>query len=236
MVHMLRISLLSAACITLAAASAIAGPITWQTPQSETGDVSDILTTGTFVESGTVGPTVMANGVTFDTGSHPYGVVAPWTFAGGNITLGPYSLGGYDEPQIAPATWDPNYVTLAEGETGAYYVPYSLAIGGLTPGQDYTLQIFEGFNYNYDCATFSDGTNTSAPVCSSGGSGIPQYVIGTFTAGSTLETLTVGDQYDFSAIQVRTSSLPAPEPGTLALLLVGTAGIFTLRIRRTRLL
>ena len=157
--------------------------------------------------------------------------------------------GSYLVIAAPPAGWDAAYQTLVKG--GAYNAvgtPRTITLNGLTVGQDYSVQIFEAF-WNYNWATaFSDGTDSSSPLNLAGldptglgyptpGIGtaaVPQYVLGSFTADATSETIYMTSPTPdviFDALQVRTGlvAAPMPEPPTLAIIVASLIALSAAR-------
>jgi hypothetical protein len=228
--------------------------ITWGTATNETGNSSDILTSGTFLESAFLdadspinGASDTVNGVVF---AGEYGSSTPGTydFTGSNISISSLQSGSSSEV-YAPGGYNANYATLVEyaGSTSTSYPAPTITLGGLTIGQEYEVQIFEPWwNGNYP-TSYSDGTDTSAalttgcnPSTRGAVCGTPttaQYITGTFTATGTTESIYTSNSTDtyeiFSALQVRDITTGpvsgVPEPGTLGVLSVGLLGLGLVR-------
>ena len=205
-----------------------AANITWSAPVYETGDPSDVLTTGTLVGAAKAGGSVTLNGVTF---------VGQQSYSGGTISFGstPISVSGMDNPYAAygatSGSWNLNYRQLVAGAAYGYETP-TITLSGLTAGNGYTVQIFQPvWDFNYP-TIYTGGANSSAQVSISGadaGAGsspAPQYIIGTFVASGATQAITLSSPTApkmFDAIQVRQTEVvaPVPEPATWGVMLVG---------------
>jgi hypothetical protein len=204
------------------AETARAAAVTWGLPTavSNTGneaiDELDVDTRGAFVDSASFQPGFdpVVNGVTF----HQYGT--------SSITIA--TDGAPDN--LGAGTAD-TYNTDLLGWGG--YVNYPgggplrpIVIGGLTSGLSYEVQLWTPYWAPPDYpTTFSDGTNS---VDMGNTYSVPTFVIGTFTADDTSQTLyytdtPVAPPYAglISAIQVRA----IPEPASLGMLAVGGLGL-----------
>jgi hypothetical protein len=240
--------------VALAALSPLAvqgAVITWATPQNISGD-SDVLTQGTLVLAenlGKVPTTTTVNGVTVTaapgyttggTGSNPMGSVY---FSSGGASANDAAFG---------STFYTNFAALSTAyQTLLAPTLYSLGTGfknsslqNLTVGKKYAVQIFvqnmrgdansstviwDGANLTGNSVTLSPTTNIVGFGDKANGRG--QYVIGTFTADATSQSLTLSGAGTsiFNAYQVRA----VPEPTSLALF-SGVAGVFLFRRRSSR--
>jgi hypothetical protein len=225
----------------LAAASASAAPITWTTPTNETGNPSDIITSGTFFSAAYEGSSnLTVNGVTFSGFTSISNNLSSYGSSGIQLLNGTSPIG----PVNVPPTWNSGYQSLVDevsiGPSGA---PTEIIINGLTSGTTYEVQILEGFWGENLTTAYSDGTHISTPlnvgVYSTGSQQIltlPQFVTGTFTASGSTQDIFVDGVFNanaglFDAIQVRSAEgASVPEPTTIALLSAGLAGL--LRRRR----
>ncbi len=254
-------ALLAAGVAAAPLSSALANAsITWGAVSNETGVASDVVTTGTFVDSATAnsaGATV--NGVTFNGVSSLSATTD--SFAGSNITLnnpnvsggGLYApntfIGGLGAPYSG---WSANYQAMVGYGIQALDVGYggnltTMSLGGLTVGQNYLIQIFESpWDSNW-LTTYSDGSSavslalTGNGVNGSATSTVTQDVTGTFTANATTETLDVTSApglATFSAIQVRNvtnnNGPNVPEPSDLSVAAVALIGFLAARRGKLR--
>jgi hypothetical protein len=238
--------------------SAHAGTITWGTVQNETGNASDVITNGVFLESATAytGADLTLNGVTF---AHQTSFTSSvGSFADGSqiqvegTGASPVSGAG------TPAGWNSNYADLVSAgyfDLGSFAVSFAngFVLGGLTVGDSYEIQLFEPYlPYVYgDNQPAAFSSTYAYPATYSGGSGLlntgyvystpgstAQYVTGTFTATATTQNVYISAWGEsdsepdtaWDAIQVRDDT--TPEPGTM--LLVGTGLIGLACVRRHR--
>ena len=212
--------------------------ISWQSPVPDTGSASDIVTTGSLVETASANPSATTvNGVTFE--NHDTLSDGNVTFNNSSITMSgisnpsyPGGDGSYYPDSSWPAGYDANYATLVgapytttlSGSSGNIY------LNGLTIGDEYLVQIFEPFWDANWTTQFQGGANTSSTVYSAGvardgnpDTNNPSYVLGTFVADSTNQTVVVSGPSapEFTALQLRA----VPEPSTYALLGLGALAL-----------
>lgn len=215
--------------LTLAFPAAHAATITWNAIQTATGNATDVVTTGTFFDSAAVytGANLALNGVTFKRN------LGGDTFDGSNITFTNRASGPSDQPAHNPPTsWDDNYETLASwglyqsGGNGGV----TINLGSLISGQEYLVQIWTGYWDGANWQTEFIAGNSSGLLnlgSTAGGTRDSQYVVGTFTASGTTQTIqATGPDYGIpSFLQVRT----IPEPSAA---LLGGLGLLGLLRRR----
>jgi hypothetical protein len=252
----------SARCASiLTAAMWLAGPaptqaalVTWGSATDITGD-SDVSLNGSLVAAFNFGGgDVTVNGVTFT--SFVAGSPRVLSMTVGDATLSIFdensnhTLENFDTSSTsAPFTsLSSDYQTLLGTSTGHVFGdwPQTLSLAGLTIGQTYE---FEAWVNDSDISGFSsydlsiDGgdvyldpntarDSTSGEVVAGG---LGQFVIGTFVADASSQVLTmergeVGG--GLNGFQLRSVAASVPEPGTLALLGLGFAGLASARRRR----
>jgi hypothetical protein len=212
--------------------------ITWQTPVTISG-TSDVSTVGIYFGSwapydGSAN-SYPVNGVTFQ------GFSDLPSFSEGATWDNGYN--GF----ASPGTPDSNYNTLLqyaafsnEGST-----PAILSWSGMTVGDTYEVQFWVNDARGIGGVrqeSITGGGNTSAELSfgsNSDGSGPGQYIIGTFIAGSSSETLTINPNLSgFSPdpqanlLQVRDITSAVPEPSIVALLVLGAGTLFPVLRRR----
>jgi hypothetical protein len=207
-----------------ASAQANAATITWNAIQTVTGNASDVVTTGTFVDSATIHATtnVTLNGVTFKRYDN---VTQDGTFIGSNIT---YSGMVNDDTRThgVPSGFDADYQTLL-GSGGYSGGSITITLGGLTDGQDYLVQVWQPY-WDLNWMTGYDAGNDSGLLdTGEDGTTVSQYVVGTFTAVGTTQTIqTNGPSFNVVGfMQVRA----IPEPSSA---LLGGLGLLALLRRR----
>jgi PEP-CTERM motif len=218
--------------------------ITWGAPTNISGD-SDVRTDGTLVGAFNMnGPDVTVNGVTFASFTYPFMAT---TATKGNFTftespghmLAASGLGSTSPPF---ANLSSNYQTLlSTAVTTDDNNTLTLTITGLVLGHDYIFEFWT--NGSNSAGTDNFRTTASAPNPVSlddnttnaiGGTG--QFVVGSFHAADATEIITftgtdTTQAPTINAFQLRDLSV-VPEPGTIALLTIGSAlGAF---IRRKR--
>lgn len=213
----------------LVAAAQAQSDINWQTPVTISG-ASDVNTSGTLL--GTWAPFngaaasggLTVNGVTFQAFPDLPGAADSFDNGGGNGTY------------ATPSTADANYNTLLNaGAFGNNPTSYTLSWNGMTVGNTYLVQFWvnDGRNstVNARTETLTGGNNTSLALAyGSGDSGPGQYIIGTFVANNSSETLTLTPgpsipSAQFNLLQVRDITA-VPEPSVIALCLTGLGMLF----------
>ena len=227
-----KLILTSAVILTisvLAARTASAAAITWGAPTAVSG-VSDIQVDGSTYgvvhagEWGNAGPYIVNNGfvnVTF----------VQRTLNGGDPLANFVDTGaGIGNPGFYPnnATGNANYDTILNGATFDGANPGVLTLGGLTSGNNYQIQLW-GVDTRGCCSgrteQFQDGLGGNTATFTLGPA---KYVIGTFTANATTQTINVTGigqmQHNLNAY-VLSQSLIVPEPSSLMLLGVGSLSL-----------
>jgi len=234
-----------------------AAVINWGSAQTISGD-SDVSTTGSLLYAYNIGNSAVqattVNGVTF----------APFVFPDRSAFVTSSGTGSVTFTEFGGALW--GIATLGAGSTpysnlssdyrtlldfGGGATPYetiTAALGGLTIGQQYQLQWWASNAANirspgdYDLvSTQASATNqvTLDDNVTDAVGGLGQFVIGTFTADSTTQTLTfegvAGDPL-INAFQVRAvpepSAVPEIDPNSLGSVLALVLGSLGLLERR----
>lgn len=215
-----------AAC--LAASAHAQSDINWQSPLTISGS-SDVNTSGTLLGTwapynGNASSGLTVNGVAFQAFPDLPGAADNFDNGGGNGTF------------ASPGTSDNNYNNLLNaGAFGNSSGAYTLSWNGMTVGNTYLVQLWvnDGRNstVNARTETITGGLNTSLSLAyGSGNSGPGQYVIGTFVAENSSETLTLTPgpsipSAQFNLLQVRDIT-PVPEPSVIAFSLTGLGLLF----------
>jgi hypothetical protein len=212
-----------------------ASVITWQAPQNITG-ASDVSTVGSYF--GSWAPyngganTEPVNGVTFQ--GNPD---LP------NLTVTQGNDGGGQDFSSA-GTPNANYNTLLSYATFSFGENYVFSWNGMTPGHEYEVEFWVSDPRNLGQTRSETITGTSSDTSEpllfpADGTGVGQYVIGTFAADATGSmTLTVsgfstsleGPSAQINLVEVR----EVPEPSSIvAFCGLGVVGLF-LVVRRRR--
>ena len=245
--------------LAIAVQPAKAASINWSTAQNITG-ASDVVTTGTlfsavnFFQSGAAvsgSGNVTVNGVTF-TGFGLSNANGPTSVTAGNITvtgtsnqagsLNLLGFGGAGGPASYNGLLNQTLYIYNTGTTSATGKTLNFSINGLTTGSQYLIQYWVQDGRNVDTVrnrTVVVGGQTLAVNVGAvtTGSGLGQYLTGTFTADSSSQTFTAvggtGDVAYANAMQVRL--LAVPEPSTWAIAGVGLAcAVIGREVRRRR--
>lgn len=213
--------------VSVWASATMAAPISWQAAQNSQG-LTDVVTVGSLVEArnattGSAGTTTV-NGVEFANVSNLLGD----TFSG--------ALGG-------SSSGDAGYNGLLDTFNwgGGTSTSIQLAGGLLTSGWNYTLQVW--FTDLRSCCSSRDmtfgGDGATTTTVNASGAGLGQFAVGSFTADSSSQTLTLATNgfanAHISGYQVRAvPSTAVPVPGTLLLFGLGLLGLGLMASRRIR--
>jgi hypothetical protein len=236
--------LLSAAVFLALPYVAFAADINWGNVQDISGS-SDVLTNGTLVGAFNVGdtgvPSTTVNGVDFQSFAVPGGSGVSGNFAAsGDFAFPDNTASGSTN---APFTGlDAAYQTLLMSRLSSI-ADFTLAISGLTTGAQYQFQFF--VNDSSDTEKFGNfatgGMNTSGELGdnpSEMDGGLGQYVIGSFTADSSMQTIVFSpDEIGIlNAFQLRLSPVGVPDGGqTLSLLALALGSLIVFRRQMSRL-
>ena len=224
-------TLLGASIVVALVVSAHAqSDINWQTPLTISG-ASDVSTLGSLFGtwapfSGDAASGLTVNSVTFQAFPDLPGATDNFDNGAGNGTF------------ASPGTSDNNYNDLLTAAAfGNNSGAYTLSWNGMTVGNTYLVQLWvnDGRNstVNARTETVTGGGNTSLSLAyGSGSSGPGQYVIRTFIANNSSETLTLTPgptipSAQFNLLQVRDIT-PVPEPSAVALCLTGLGMLFAI--------
>jgi hypothetical protein len=219
--------------------------ITWTV-----GDITaptDVITNGSLVSAVRIGTSaypgpatqpVVVNGVSFTASGVP---ASPISAGGFNLAYAGYNSFNSD---AYSAFADASLADLMSQDVNMqwYDGATNLTITGLTIGRDYKLQVF-----SFDNGGWTDGHGSFLQLAATGGdtgtgqATNSQYLVGSFTAGSTSLTLdwsTWGNPFappgpyraDINALQLRDVTAAVPEPSTV--LLFGLGGMMILWRRR----
>jgi hypothetical protein len=242
MKKLLFVSALFASITTSSFAIVPVSPITWGAPTNISND-TDVSTAGTLVAAfNMAGPSVTLNGVAF----------AAFTFTQGSgnttATNGNFSFSESPGFLLAPnlgstqapfTTLSPNYQSLlSSGISTSDNNTLTLTISGLTIGQQYAFQWW----LNYSGGTFPGYVTTASatnsvtlnPNTSGAAGGLGQFVIGTFTAASNIQSIafnaTIDNAPTINAFQLRA----VPEPTSVALMLASGGISLAAFLRKSR--
>lgn len=191
--------------------------VVWQAPHTISG-AADVATNGTTFGTWAPYSTAAQNGLTVN------GVT--FLANSGLALLDFNNLDGGGTVFVSPNTANANYNTLLQSAAWGNTGPGTITWGGMTIGKAYEIQFW--VNDGRSTApgrteSVSGGSGTSARL-SFGYPGPGQYVIGTFVAASTSETITLDalttPQTQINLLQVRGVTL-APEPSSLAFFAAG---------------
>jgi hypothetical protein len=228
-------AVLAAAVLFPSIPSAVAAPITWGTPTTVSGSGSQVVTTGTlfgaWTQAGNFNVTV--NGVTF---------IASNSTTGFKASVGSNNSGGSPAGTGLSST----YATLLVGR--AFTGNGSFTFSGLTPGQQYLIQVWSNASQSVSYMTgttnlLANATGTAQVTLDMNNTGttngVGQFVTGYFTAESSgtqiVRSVRSGPNPNnagalVNAIQIRA----VPEPSTLAMAALGIGGAWAIIRRRSR--
>jgi hypothetical protein len=219
--------------LTFVAASLVVSPalkaqIIWSTPTSGLGDASSVATNGSYYDAliAHIGasPETVVNPTT--SVSTLFNAYEPNTLTDGTITFNNAAGYGGDGSNSSATPYDAalNGTTFVQNGIG------QIQIAGLTTGSTYQIQIWNVDNDQTRLTSYTDGVNSVQFYYGN--------VIGTFTAGSSIETIDYtnvipnGDTFtagEVNAVDVRL----VPEPATYAMLFAGIGAlVLVARLRR----
>lgn len=201
--------------------------ITWSAPVDASGNESDVLTVGSMHDSATAfNSDVFVNGQLFNRDLGLSGGLV--TFNNSGITFGNVSSkANYGNLPITG--WDSQYLKLVDqGDWRGNGGGVTININNLVVGNDYLVQIWNPY-WNINWTTeYKDELGNSSGLLNHGltsGNIAPQYVVGMFTANSSMQTISsFGPTYSIvGSLQVRNTTISEPSP--LALLGLGLLGL-----------
>jgi hypothetical protein len=216
-------------------------PISWGAPTNISGD-SDVSTDGTLVAAFNMnGSAATVNGVAFASFTYPFMAT---TATNGNFTftespghmLAFTGLGSGSAPFSGLSS---SYQTLLSTALSTDdNNTLTLSISGLTLGQQYQFEFWvNGSNTagTDNFRTIASATNSVSldDNTTNAVGGVGQFVIGTFTAGSSSEIITFNGVDSTQAPTINAFELRAvPEPTTMSILFFGSALLGVSRARR----
>jgi len=223
-----KLSILAIVAVALVAPLSLHAQIIWSTPTSGLGDASSVATNGSYYDAiiahiGASQETVLNPTTNVSTVFNAY---EPNTLTDGTITLAGAGYGG-DGSGSSATPYDAalNGTTFVQNYTG------EIQIGGLNPGSTYQIQIWNVDNDPTRLTSFTDGVNSVQFYYGN--------VIGTFTAGSSIETIDYTNvvpntDSTFTAGEVNAVDVRlVPEPSTYAMLFAGVGAlVLVARLRR----
>lgn len=228
--------------------SASGAEIVWSAPTTMVGD-SDVSTEGTAVAAfnfGTVGGTTTINGVSFlNVATEAWTNNAPTYVVGsgaGSLTLAGHTLFSAAVFSVGNAPYSQlsaSYQTLLGSAVwnDGMNRQISISIEGLTIGHEYEVQFWTNDPRNFGVTrdTVFDAVNgvTLEQNTGAGFGGVGQWVIGSFTADGTTQSIIANSTGAtmINAYQLRTHSA-IPEPGTYAALAGAGAFVAAIFFRR----
>ncbi len=221
-----------------------AATITWGTIQDATGNASDIVKTGTYVDSATSNMNNVtvsdilfnrSNTTNFESGGTLYFDNSDITF--GNVEAEPTDA--YGHSVLPTPTWDIGYKDLLRygvhtntGSKGAI----TINLGDLINGNDYIVQLWTPYwdtnNWKTEFKDFPNGNSSGFLNTGYSDTRSAQFVVGTFTADATTQIIYVYGNTGHATphavptgLQLRTTSTPVPVPSTISLLGLGILGV-----------
>ncbi len=238
------------AVLLAAVPASYASVVTWGTATNIAG-ATDVSTTGSLVAAYEIATAAnqTVNGVIFQTFAPAQNAA---TITSGNVTLSAPTAGdtvNLDTSGFGPSSFSPSYnamldgaAALGNGSTGGNGLdPMDLTISALNPGTTYQLEIWVNDSRGFPVSrqeTLSGSSSDSAVISYLTPPG--QFIIGTFTAGSSgSETISMtpvninnspaNADAQINAFQVRA----VPEPASLGLFAVGGLGMLLMKRRKT---
>jgi hypothetical protein len=228
-----KLVLLTIALLAALGTPIFGAPIIWGSPTIISGD-SDVSTNGTLVAAFNLnGADVTVNAVTFAGLTYPFMAT---TVTSGNFTFteSPSHLlaeSGFGSGSAPFNTLSANYQTLLSTAMSTDdNNTITLTMSGLAIGQQYEFQWWLN-----DANSPSSGFLTTATATSSvslddnttdANGGVGQFVIGTFTANATAQTIAFNGTNSTQAPTIDALQLRAiPEPSTMSILLLGGVAI-----------
>ena len=227
-----------ALALLLLGTHAFGAPIVWDTPVNvDVSSPSQVSTLGTLIGAESVNAGYLGGpDITIDTGS---GLV---TFTNSNkiafFTNGVQNNGVLTGPNYQDILYSGSYVA----NTSAANAGNGISLTGLVVWHSYLIQLWTPYwtanfntrlSYNIPSSATNAHATPESPSLVLGVGGVPpQYILGTFTADASSQTVYYyGDNgYGvFGAIQVRQTALP--EPTTISLLALGALALI-IRCRR----
>jgi hypothetical protein len=236
------------AALALVPSLASAAAVTFDTPVTVAGD-SDVLTSGTLVQAYTIGNTGVAgttiNGVTFAPWAITHNAAGPATIANNSLdafTNGNplYTAADLSSANAPFANLSGNYKSLLSKAVAAYNILF-VQLGGLTPGQSYTVQFwfsdsalaYGGNSFSIQDADISD-EEEAYPNAALANGGVGQYAVGHFIADATTQDFRFGNlsasESLLNGFQVRA----VPEPASLSMLALGAMTLLKRRKQISR--
>ena len=223
-----------ALCIHASVHSASAATIAFSTPQNIAGDM-DVSTTGTLLYAYHFTQAVTVNGVSFSafpiTNFTSLATVGSQTITSADGNL--FSANWFGSNSAPFSNLSPEYKSLLQSQvTNAFAMPITLTLGGLTPGQNYQIQIWlnASLNGTGGNVSYHAGNSVTLNQNPSGvDGGLGQHVTGIFTADSASQVLSIqsaGGAPALNAYQIRA----IPEPTTTVITLLSA----TVLLRRKR--
>jgi hypothetical protein len=235
MVNCRMLSVLVGVLILASSHHARAAVITFAAPQDISGD-SDVSTSGAFdrgyMFTGAEGTSVTINGVTF----------VRYSIASGDTQTFSSASEAFGSADAPFASLSADYQTMLRGGFFSVSTTADFTLNNLTIGDVYQVQVW--VNDSRDGVTTTRNQTVSGSLSQAFnvpqvGGGLGQYLIGTFTADSSSQTISFspgdGGVVQINGIQLRNLGSAVPEPASATLLVLGVASLGAVACVRNRI-
>ncbi len=210
------------------AVSARAATITWDAAGNVNQNApQQVANNFQSFAAATLNSTTTINGVTFQGYSGTVGNTLE--FGTSNITINNTDVGSASFSNAGTTAYgamlnDGTYRATANSEM-------TVNISNLIVGQQYEVQLWMPYWNNQFPTSFSAVNST--PFLNTGfGAVAPQYIIGTFTANATTQSIGSAGNSGYALISAISVQHVVPEPGSMALAAIGLVGLAAVALRR----